>query len=97
VAGLRYGAVGINIPSFVAFSFPKLSWGAYPGNDPKVHSYFTVLCCKLTNHGVFHSLRQYGSHLATAALDTLLQVCKTHTAVQCERMTGVAMPQVQSH
>jgi len=36
VAGLRYGAVGINIPSFVAYSFPKLSWGAYPGNDPKV-------------------------------------------------------------
>ena len=44
VAGLRYGAVGVNIPSFVAYSFPKLSWGAYPGNDPKVSLWTCVFC-----------------------------------------------------
>lgn len=36
VADLRYGAVCVNLPSFAAFTFPKLSWGAYPGNTPQV-------------------------------------------------------------
>ena len=36
VASLRYGAVCVNLPSFAVYAFPKLSWGAYPGNKPQV-------------------------------------------------------------
>lgn len=36
VAGLRYGSVNVNVPSFVGYSFPKLSWGAFPGNTLQV-------------------------------------------------------------
>lgn len=36
VAGLRYGTITINVPSFVGYTFPKLSWGAFPGNTPQV-------------------------------------------------------------
>ncbi|WP_181697837.1 aldehyde dehydrogenase family protein [Nocardia sp. GTS18] len=32
IADLRYGTVGINIWSGIAFLDPRLSWGAYPGN-----------------------------------------------------------------
>ena len=36
VAGLRYGSVAVNAPSFAGYTFPKLPWGAFPGNTPQV-------------------------------------------------------------
>ncbi len=33
LADLRYGAIGINVWSAIAFLVPALSWGAYPGNS----------------------------------------------------------------
>ncbi|HSX65914.1 aldehyde dehydrogenase family protein [Nocardioides sp.] len=32
IADLRYGAIGINVWSAIAFLIPGLPWGAYPGN-----------------------------------------------------------------
>jgi acyl-CoA reductase-like NAD-dependent aldehyde dehydrogenase len=32
IAGLDYGAIGINVWPGVAFTIPALSWGAFPGN-----------------------------------------------------------------
>jgi acyl-CoA reductase-like NAD-dependent aldehyde dehydrogenase len=32
IAGLAYGAIGINVWPGVAFTIPALSWGAFPGN-----------------------------------------------------------------
>jgi acyl-CoA reductase-like NAD-dependent aldehyde dehydrogenase len=32
IAGLRYGAIGVNVWSAVLFSMPMLTWGAFPGN-----------------------------------------------------------------
>ena len=35
VAGLRYGAVGLNEHAGYAVAVPQLLWGAYPGNTPR--------------------------------------------------------------
>ena len=36
VAALRYGSVNINVVTMLGFCVPKLTWGAYPGNTPRV-------------------------------------------------------------
>ena len=36
IASLRYGAVHVNCCTIAGFAIPKLSWGAFPGNQPHV-------------------------------------------------------------
>lgn len=38
VAALRYGSININVVTMLGFCVPKLTWGAYPGSTPQVHS-----------------------------------------------------------
>lgn len=40
IEDLRYGAVCVNLPSFAAYAFAKLSWGAFPGHSPTVSPNF---------------------------------------------------------
>ena len=73
VAGLRYGSVCVNAPSFVGYSFPKLSWGAFPGNNPQVKS-FSSDCldqsagCRLCECACFHT-KQSTSLTVVTCLD----------------------------
>ena len=34
IAGLRYGSVQVNSCTIAGYAIPKLSWGAFPGNQP---------------------------------------------------------------
>ena len=36
VAGLRYGAIAVNVPTQLAFGVTRLTWGAFPGHTPQV-------------------------------------------------------------
>lgn len=40
IAGLRYGAVAVNVSSLISFVVTKLTWGAFPGNTPQVREPF---------------------------------------------------------
>jgi hypothetical protein len=35
VAGLRYGAITVNVPGLLAFATTALGWGAFPGSTPQ--------------------------------------------------------------
>lgn len=34
LVGLRYGSVGVNVPTLLNYFVPSLSWGAFPGHTP---------------------------------------------------------------
>ena len=44
VAGLRYGAIAVNVPSLLSFATTKLGWGAFPGSTPQVGTACRRLC-----------------------------------------------------
>mmetsp|Transcript_35390 Transcript_35390/g.89167 ORF Transcript_35390/g.89167 Transcript_35390/m.89167 type:complete len:562 (-) Transcript_35390:136-1821(-) len=35
IDAMRFGIIGVNVPPSVANVFPFLTWGAFPGNDPR--------------------------------------------------------------
>jgi hypothetical protein len=44
VAGLRYGAIAVNVPSLLSFVMTKLGWGAFPGSTRQVGTAGQRLC-----------------------------------------------------
>jgi aldehyde dehydrogenase (NAD(P)+) len=56
IAGLRYGAIGINVWAGAAFLLPRAAWGAYPG-----HTYTDVQ----SGIGVVHNALMFDKPLKT--------------------------------